>query len=492
MRPGMIPSEMTAPAAPAQAAPSDSPIPELVKPEKWVSTHHTITIHGETIGYTATCGFLPIYDRMGKLSADMFFVGYFKDGKPGEHRPVTFAFNGGPGSSTIWLHMGALSPRRVAMQPDGNMPKPPFKVVDNQDSWLPFTDIVTLDAVGTGFSQTVAPGDQQYFNVRGDLAAFTSAIHSFLTLEKRWASPLFVLGESYGGTRVAGLSNSLFDDGIAVNGIISLSGVMAFQTLDGGKENDLPYTSYLPSETAVAWYHKRLPAKYMGSLTDTLKKSEAFAEGEYEHALFMGNGLSDKEKDAVAQKLADFTGLTKEYCLRANLRVNSGAFRAELLKDQGLSVGRYDARLIGKLGNGNAGYPDYDASDSAVTPPFTSAFHQYLTEELNFPITTPYKVMGFVGGWDESANGYSDTSDDVRQALAKNPSMQVLCCLGYFDLACPYFGMITTMRHLGEAPDLTKNIHFDYYHAGHMVYINEASRIKFAKDVEKFESDALK
>lgn len=453
------------------------------KPADWIITHHKITIQGQTISYTATAGFLPIKDRSGAVKANMFFVAYTKDDQDRFKRPVTFAFNGGPGSSSVWLHMGSLGPRRAEMTVDGHLPKPPFHIVDNQESWLPFTDVVMLDAVNTGFSRTTTQGDSEFYGRNGDLQAFTTGITQYMTWENRWRSPVYVAGESYGGFRVAGLSYSLLQAGVAVNGIISISGVMNMTTLDSSKDNDLPYLSYLPSEAAVAWYHKKLSPSLMKSLPDLIKKVEAFDMGPYAAALTQGV-LSPEKEAALAKEMGSLIGISPKFLERSNLRIEPFEFMSELLRDEGKSTGRYDARITGEMSNQNSLFPEFDASDAAASPVFTSCMNDYLTNELDFHSSARYRIMGNVRPWDFGGN--EDTSDDLRQAMTQNPHMRVMFCCGWYDLACPYMGTRYVVSHMGLPRDLQGNFQFTYYPSGHMIYLDTQSRESLVKNIGDF------
>jgi carboxypeptidase C (cathepsin A) len=457
-------------------------------------------LHGSKLDYTATAGWLPIKDANGEVTANMFFVEYSKDGVDPNTRPVTFAFNGGPGSSSMWLHMGTIGPRRAGMNDDGSMPKPPFHIEDNQETWLGDTDIVMLDAIGTGYSRTMNPTDRSFYGVQGDLEGFTNAIHEFLGREHRWGSPKFVAGESYGGMRVAGLSYTLLQAGIAVNGIVSISGVMNDATLDGGRFNDLTYLSFLPSEAAVAWYHKQLAPKYEAMSVDALcAEVEKFDTGEYAAALNAGDSLSQQGRSDVLDKLAAYTGIPRSYYARGNMRIRAGSFMAELLHDKQQSVGRYDGRLIGRETDGTTGRSDYDASDAATSPVFIQCFNQYADQELkihpaDFRMSLDYRgtAYQYTGRWDYGINqGYADTSQDLQRAMDQNPYMKVMLCCGRFDLACPYMGMRYTMDHLGEARDVAHNIHFEYFTAGHMMYIEKQNRAKLQRNIGEFIKAAL-
>ncbi len=453
------------------------------KPSEWIVTHHKITVNGQSFAYTATAGFLPIKDRAGVIKANMFFVAYTKDGTNRLTRPVTFAFNGGPGSSSVWLHLGTLGPMRAEMTYHGHLPKPPFHLVDNQQTWLPFTDVVMLDAVNTGFSRTTTPGDPEFYGRDGDLQAFTTGITQYMTWENRWRSSIYVAGESYGGFRVAGLSYSLLRAGVAVNGIVSVSGVMNMSTLDPSKDDDLPYISYFPSEAAVAWYHKVLSPSMMKSLPDLIKKAEAFDRGPYTEALSRGF-MSKAKEDKIAEQMSQFIGLPAKFIERTHLRVAPWAFMAELLRNKGESTGRYDARILGEMSNRNSQFPEFDASDAATSPVFTACMNDYLTNFLNFHSNARYRIMAGVYPW--SFGGNPDTSDDLRQAMTQNPHMRVMFCCGWFDLACPYMGTRYVVSHMELPRDLMSHFQFTYYPSGHMIYTDTPSRIMLQKNIDAF------
>lgn len=457
----------------------------------WITTTHT---WNGSLHYTATCGFIPIKDENDQTEADMFFVAYTKDGAEKGSRPVTFAFNGGPGSSSVWLHMGALGPVRAQMNPDGSLPAPPYRFVENEQSWLPFTDVVMVDAVGTGYSRVVkADANKKFYGLTGDLAAFTTFIKGYLSETSRWRSPVFVAGESYGGIRVAGLSYTLLQQGIAVNGIISISGVMNFGTIDPGKDNDLPYISYLPAECAVAMYHHRLSHEMEANFHQTIQEAEQFASGEYAAALMKGDALTEEQRKHIAARVASFIGVSPLYVDRSDLRVSPWGFRAELLRDSWDIVGRYDGRLVGHNSSGVSQAAEYDPSDVAVTPVFTAAFNDYISSELNFHTTESYRTVayGVLPPWDYGTQGgFPDTSEMLRRAMEQNPHMKVMLCCGWYDLACPYFGMRYAISHMGEQESLKKNIRFAYFPAGHMLYIDTPSREKFVKDIGAFYADA--
>jgi carboxypeptidase C (cathepsin A) len=454
-----------------------------------VQTKHSITIKGTKIDYTATAGYLPIKNDSGETEGRIFFVAYTKDGEAAGTRPVTFAYNGGPGSASLWLHLGTIGPRRVPMNDDGSLPKPPYQVVDNQETWLPATDIVMVDAMGTGYSRLAKPEfGKQFYGVRADIRAFGEFIRSYLSKNGRFKSPVFLAGESYGGIRTAGLSSYLLGNGIALNGAIIVSGTMNFQTLDGGRGNDLPFLSFLPTFSAVAWYHKKLEPKYLNAdVRVVTAEAEKFAEGDYAAALLKGSSLSAADEAKIAKRMSELTGLKEAYILGSHLRVPEFRFFKELLRDEGKTTGRYDGRLTGTdalpVGDG----PEYDASSAATTPVFYSCINDYLSNELGYSTDLRYRIFKTDGGWDNDVEeGYPDTSEDLRQALNQNPYLKVLFAVGWYDLACPYFGTHFTVNHMDLGPKQLANLSWQFYPAGHMMYIERSSREKLAKDVTSF------
>jgi carboxypeptidase C (cathepsin A) len=377
------------------------------------------------------------------------------------------------------------------MNDDGSLPNPPYEAVDNMDSWLDFTDVVVIDAPGTGYSR-LARADlaSKYYGVQSDLQAFTTFIHNWLSIHKRWRSPLFVAGESYGGIRGSGLSNTLFRSGIALNGFISISGTSNFMTLDGMRGNDAPFIGFVPSMAAVAWYHHKLGSRFP-SAESVVKEVQEWVDKEYAPALERGDSLGEKEKDHVAEKLAGYLGISKKYCLGSNLRVTEFQFFRELLRDDGLTVGRYDGRLVGKeelkVGDRGSG----DPSDDATTAPFTASINDYLENDLAVKTEIPYLNSGPVRPWTEPEGSFAETASQLRNTLARNQHFRVLYCCGYYDLACPLNATIYTVNHMGLDPETRSHIAFQYYPAGHMMYIEKTSRHKLHEDVKKFEAGCL-
>lgn len=454
------------------------------KPAKWVTSHHTISLHGQTIGYTATVGFLPLKDEQGAIKANMFFVAYTKDGDDAS-RPLTFSFNGGPGSSSLWLHIGALGPRRVALDEHGlNLPKPPYHMVDNDETWLPATDIVMLDTVNTGFSRSTTPNDSTFYGKEGDLDGLTQGIVQYMTWEKRWKSPIYVAGESYGGFRVGGLSSHLLDAGVALSGVISMSGVLNMDILDTKKDDDRNYLSSLPSMAAIAWYHKKLsPSLEEAGLDAVIKKAEAFDMGPYAAALVQGT-MSVEKEHKIATEMSNLIGLPADYIERSNLRIPAFAFTSRLMQDEGKNLGQYDGRVMADAGGGRGFFGGFDASEAAISPAFTTCINSYLRDDLGFKSDARYRVEITPFPWDY--NGGADTSDDLRQAMTQDPHMRVLFCCSYYDLVCPYMGMRYVVDHMGLPRDLQGHYQFTYYPSGHMIYTDTPSRQLLTTNVSNF------
>jgi carboxypeptidase C (cathepsin A) len=462
----------------------------VLQDERPVVTKHEITINGKPLKYTVTAGMMPIKNQNGETEAQIFFMAYTAD-NPGNAatRPLMFSFNGGPGSSSVWLHLGALGPRRVKMQDEGWMPAPPFQLVDNEQTWLDQTDLVFIDPVGTGYSRAARPDlAAKFFGLRGDLDSVGEFIRLYLTRYERWASPLFLVGESYGTTRAAGLSGLLIEKGIAFNGVLLISTILNFQTVSFATGNDLPYVLYLPTFTATAWYHKKLPPDLQRDLKKTLDEVEKWAAGDYTIALQKGDKLTAGERQAVIDKLARYTGLDKSYIDNANLRIDNSRFSKELLRGEKRSVGRLDSRFKGMDISGISERPDFDPSNSAIRPPYTATLYNYVRSELGYKTDLEYYILGGgVGRWDWGVNNnYADTSEALRSAFAKNPFMKVFVGFGYYDFATPYFAAEYTLTHMGLDPSLRGNITRKYYEAGHMMYIDKKSLAQLKQDVTGF------
>ncbi|HEX8688271.1 MAG TPA: hypothetical protein VF654_17285, partial [Pyrinomonadaceae bacterium] len=392
-------------------------------------TRHEIRAGNRTLRYTVTTGVMPLRSAAGETEARIFYMAYTLDGvsNPAQ-RPLMFSFNGGPGSSSVWLHLGALGPRRVQMMPDGAMPPPPFQLVDNDQTWLDFTDLVFIDPVGTGYSRAARPDlASRYFGLQGDIQSVGEFIRLYLVKNGRWASPLFLVGESYGTTRAAGLSGYLVERGVAFNGVMLISTIMNFQTARFARGNDLPYVLFLPTYTAIAWYHKRLPPDLQGDLRKTLDEVERWAANEYTVALAKGDRLTQPERQEVIDRLSRYTGLGKSFIENSDLRIEISRFDKELLRDQKRTVGRLDGRFKGLDDLAVSERPDFDPSMAAIRPPYTATFNQYVRSELGFRSDLEYYILaGGVGRWDfGSDNAYADTSTALLAAFNKNPYMRL-------------------------------------------------------------------
>ena len=410
---------------------AQKPLDKAVKSEgtkdSLVESKGEVAVDGKKIAYRATAGTLPLKEEDGKQTAKMFFVAYTKDGVPdASKRPITFCFNGGPGSSSVWLHLGAFGPRRVLLSNEGEALPPPAKLIDNEWSILDLTDLVFIDPISTGYSRAAEPKNAKHFHgVEEDVQSVGEFIRLYATRYERWKSPKFLAGESYGTTRAAALAGWLQDKlGMRLNGVLLVSSVLNFQTLRFDEGNDLPYSLFLPTYTATAWYHKKLDKTLLADQRKTLAEAQKFAEGEYTLALTKGNRLSDGERHAVAAKLARLTGLSEEYVLRSKLRIEALRFMRELLRDQGRTVGRYDSRLKGKSLDDVGERPDYDPSYAAVQGPFSAALYSYVRGELKYKSDLPYEVLtGRVRPWNYGPGGtnrYLNVAPTLRRAMTEN------------------------------------------------------------------------
>lgn len=483
-------------APPTDAAKTEDKKPSV--PDFKITSHET-TIEGQSIKYTATAGMLPLLDDAGKTKAQVFFVAYERADQEPAQRPIMFAFNGGPGSSSVWLHMGAIGPKRVEMGPEGEALPPPAKVVPNEHSWLDVCDLVFIDPVSTGYSRP-AEGENpgQFHGLNEDVGAVGNFIRLYCTRYQRWASPKFLVGESYGTTRAAGLATYLQGQlGMYLNGIVLISPVLNFQTLEADVGNDLPYWLYLPTFTATAWHHKKLAGELQGDLARAVSEAQAWSSGEYMVALSKGDRLSAAERDAVALKMARYTGISKDFALRHELRVTQAQFCRELLRERGMVVGRLDSRYSAvsrEVGDGNGGdgwslgYAGQDPSYAAIQGVYTAGLNMYLRGELKFESDQNYEILtGKVEPWSfqPAVNRYANVSDALRQAMVQNPSLRVLFAAGYFDLATPFGATDYTVAHLGLSAELRRNVTQTYYRSGHMMYVR-------AEDLAKLKADAKK
>ena len=477
----------------AQPRPSETPRPTpAVQPEEPpIITKHTTHAGSRQLSYTTTTGYMPIKNAAsGETEARIFYIAYTLDNPPAG-RPLMFSFNGGPGSASVWLHLGALGPRRIKMMDDGMMPPPPYQMEDNQETWLTETDLVFIDPVGTGYSRATKPEiASKFFGVNGDIESVGEFIRMYLGRSERWMSPLFLVGESYGTTRASGLSNWLFEHGIALNGIALVSTVMNFQTIRFADNNDLPLVLILPSYSTTAWYHKKLPpAMQSKTVAQVADESRKFAANEYLPAMLHIDSLSTADRSALADKFSSLTGLSKEFIERNNFRVDLGEFNKELLRNERRTTGRLDSRFKGIDRDAASDNPDSDPSMNAIRPPYTSAFNSYVRGELGYKSDVEYYILGggITAPWNYNVtNQYADTSIPLKDAMAKNPYMKIFVAQGYFDMATPFYAAEYTFSAMNLDPSLRKNINFEYYEAGHMMYIEKNSLAKLKRDASAF------
>jgi carboxypeptidase C (cathepsin A) len=498
--PTAVPSPATprpteTPQAQTQARPS--PAPDREEPP--VVTHHSVRAGGRTLNYTVTTGYMPLKNvTSGDIEARIFYMAYTLDGTPsGEKRPLMFSFNGGPGSASVWLHLGAIGPRRVKMLDDGFMPPPPYEMEDNQQTWLTDTDLVFIDPVGTGYSRAAKPElASKFFGVNGDIESVGEFIRLYLTRNERWMSPLFLVGESYGTTRASGLSNWLFDHGIGLNGIMLISTVMNFQTIRFADNNDLPLVLILPSYATTAWYHKRLStAMQSKSVAQVAQEARQFATSEFMPAMMRIDTLSPTERDALADKYSSFTGLGRQYIENNNFRIELDKFMKELLRDKRRTSGRLDSRFTGIDRDAGGDSAGGDPSMNAIRPPYTAAFNDYVRRDLGFKSDLEYYILGggITSPWNFNVtNQYADTSIPMKDAMAKNPYMKILIACGYYDMATPFYAAEYTVSAMNLEPELRKNISFDYFEAGHMMYIEKNSLKKLHDDAAAFISNSTR
>ena len=462
-----------------------------------VITHHQIALNGKILGYTATTGRLPIKRDDGKIEAEMFFVAYTLEGQEAGNRPLTFAFNGGPGSASVWLHMGALGPKRVVLQPNGFMPAAPYRLEDNPDTLLDRSDIVMVDAMSTGYSRAAtAELTKKFLGVKGDIQGFGEFIRLYLSRYERWNSPLFLLGESYGTTRAAGIAGYLADHGIAFNGVTLLSMAVDFQTLEWNKSNDLPYILLVPTFNMIAGYHHKLAADLTQDVARTREEVVRWSTNDYALALGKGDALAPEEHRKIVEQLSRYLGLRPEVIEAHNLRISVPTFSKELLLDQKLVSGRLDGRFASPNPNPDEDR-EYDPTSAAILPPYTSAFNNYLRTELNYKSDMPYRVFAYdqpgfqKWDWGTAVEGFPSTAGGLRSALIKNPYMKVLVMEGYYDLATPFTAANWTMDHLDLDAKYRQNISYATYNAGHMVYIDRAEHDKMKKDLVDFMEKCL-
>ena len=464
----------------------------------------SVTVAGRTIGYTATPGTLTIRDDDGEAVASMFYVAYVADrAKGAAPRPVTFAYNGGPGSSSMWLHMGSIGPVHVETPTADTTAPAPYRITNNPETMLDKTDIIFLDAIGTGLSRPIGKSKgPEFWGVDQDIDAFARGIMRYLTITDRWDSPKFLFGESYGTLRSAGLAYALQQRGVQMNGVVLLSSILNYGVRQPGF--DQIYLTYLPSYAATAWYHNRLANK-PAALEPFLAEVRQWTTGPYASALAKGSDLSDEERNAIAQQMSAYTGLSVKYLLDADLRIELSRFRKELMRDSKRTVGRLDSRFVGIDVDAAGESPEYDTTDTSISGPYIGALNKYLFGTLGYQTKLSYRPNYYakIGGgkWDQShrapggrqggaSMALADTALDLSAAMRQNPHLKVLSLNGYYDMATPFFGAEYDLKHMQIDPSLRQNLNFHYYESGHMVYINPAVTAQFKQDLDAFYDSA--
>ncbi len=473
-----------------------------------VTTKHSVTIDGKEIAYTATAGTIALReeretegDDAGRSEghqpkATIFFVAYTRDDVQDlSTRPITFAFNGGPGSSSVWLHLGLFGPQRVLLDEVGNAPPPPYRLVPNEHALLGVTDLVFIDPVSTGYSRVVEGEKASTFHgFRKDIESVGDFIRLYTGRNERWLSPKFLAGESYGTTRAAGLSGYLQErHGMFLNGLLLISSILEFQTADFTPGNDLPYVLFLPTYTATAWYHKRLDESLQADLQATLREAEGWAFGPYMRALLLGAALPTNERAEIVGQLARYTGLSPHYVESTDLRIHIDRFVKELLRDQRRTVGRLDSRFQGIDRDAAGENHEYDPSLANITGPYTATLNHYVRSTLGFQSDLPYEILtGRVQPWSyrEHENQYVSVAETLRHAMSINPFLRVFVANGYYDLATPYWATEYTFNHLQLDPSQRPNVAMGFYEAGHMMYIHQPSLAQLKRDLAQFIANA--
>jgi len=479
----------------AKSGYADAPVEE-----RTVQTRHSASVGGRTIPYTATAGTLTIRHVTGKPKASIFYTAYTADGAPSAGRPVMFFYNGGPGSASLWLRMGSFGPMRIQTGNPETIRPAPFNFGANPDTLLGSTDLVFIDAPGTGYSRPLGDAKgSDFYGVDQDADAFSRAIIRYVTKFGRWDSPKFLFGESYGTTRSGALAYQLQDRGVALNGVVLLSSIMNYGRRQPGLDRD--YLNYLPSYAATAWYHHKI-ANPPATVDQAAAQARAFAQGPYAAALEKGQTISPEERHVVAVQMSALTGLSPEFIERANLRVDLSRFRKELLRNERETVGRYDSRYTGVDPDAAGENPDYDASDTAISGAFIGTLNTYLSRDLGYQTNMAYRASaseeeGFKWDWNHKAPGARfplqspDTALDLAAAMRQNPYLKVLSLNGWYDMATPFFGTEYDLNHMMLEPAQARNLEFRYYPSGHMVYLNPDALHSMRLDVERLIYEAV-
>ncbi len=508
MRPSLIALALAlgAPAYAQEAGdvPAKDAKPDAAKPDKDAAKasveedeqpqRRSIPLRGHSLAYTVTPGHLTIRNDKGEPTASMFYTAYTVP-SAGRARPVTFLFNGGPGSSTMWLHMGSFGPIKVDASVPETIAGPPFRYGANPDTLLDVTDLVFIDAPTTGLSREIGKAEpKDFFGVDKDADAFTRTIQRYLSKYGRWNSPKFIIGESYGTTRAGALSKSLSDAGVQLNGIVLVSTVLNIGLFGG---DDQTLVNFLPTYAADAWYHGKVRPK--PELMSFVAEAKAFASGPYAAALQKGGALSEQEKQSVAQQMARLTGLSTDYVMRSNLRVPPNHFQRELLRDRRQIIGRIDSRFVGTEPDAAGDSPSYDPQASAISGAFVGAFNDYLYRDLGYKTALTFRPNNYAGignDWNFQHNApegqqfVANVASDLAQAMRENPRLKLLNVAGVYDLATPFFGAEYDLGHMALEPQIVANIRYAYYPAGHMMYIDPPSARQLKADIASFYATA--
>ena len=461
---------------------------ETLPKDNLITTKHEAVIQGKKISYTAETGTVIL--ESGGYDCEMFYTAYTRDDvKDAKDRPITFAFNGGPGASSYCIHFGCMGPRRPEIDDTGHAISLPAKIVDNENSILDMTDLVFIDPVGTGYSHALNEDEtEEFLGYDNDRRSVGDFIRQYINRHKRWASPKYIAGESYGTTRSVGICEYLQDEyAIYVNGLMLVSSVNNFAGVFLSDGNDIPYALFIPTYAADAWYHGKLAKEYLDrELEDYLEEVRTFVEEEYVPALFLGKKMAKDEQDQIAQKLADYIGVSKDFVLKANLRIALEDFSTELLSEEKLMVGRYDGRITGPVVSGSPGDGENDPSASSTDIALFSTYQDYLTNELGFETDTPFIPLSMDVNikWSYPEDGYLSQEKVVSDCMSKNPFLKVWVLCGYYDGATPFYSAEWVYAHVFLSEEREGNLSFTYYPSGHMLYMEKSSFDKFRKDAE--------
>ncbi len=460
------------------------------------SSESSIALNGHTMSYRALAEFVPVAaagvdDKRGEPEAAIFTTSYLLDSVDPAARPVCFVFNGGPGSASIWLHLGALGPKRVVIREDGTMPPPPYTVTDNRESWFEHFDLVFIDPPHTGYSITASEdARRKMLSVDGDVDALAECIRTWLGRHRRWRSPVFVAGESYGTTRGAALADKLQDIGVALSGLVLVSCAMDLQSIVFAPRNDLPYALFLPAFACVAQYHGKLKGDLAASPAAARAAAEHFVNEEYLAALHSGSRLSKDARRRIVKRISELTGLAPALVDDKNLRISDQSFFVELLRDRGRIVGRLEARVTGPMAASRSHTWEFDPGVEAIVAPYTMAAHAYMSESLGVDTQARYEVLSTdvhkAWNWDrgeEKGNSFACTSPDLSRALRRNPHLRVLVASGHYDLGTPYSASDWSLAQLDVPQEVRDRIEHHYYDAGHMMYTREADMMKLKRDL---------